>query len=37
LALRGQQHARRFDYPEVSRHILEDLTLLTGARAENRK
>jgi glycosyltransferase involved in cell wall biosynthesis len=31
LALRGQQHARRFDYPEVSRNILEDLALLSGA------
>src|ERR1019366_1793175 len=31
LALRGQQHARRFDYPEVSRKILDDLALLTGA------
>jgi glycosyltransferase involved in cell wall biosynthesis len=31
MALRGQQHARRFDYPEVSRNILEDLALLTGA------
>lgn len=30
LALRGQQRARRFDYPEVSRQILEDLSLLTG-------
>jgi glycosyltransferase involved in cell wall biosynthesis len=37
LALRGQQHARRFDYPEVSGRILEDLTLLTGAGAENRR
>ena len=31
LALRGQQHARRFDYPEVSGRILDDLALLTGA------
>ncbi len=37
LALRGQQHARQFDYQEVSKLILEDLTLLTGAPAENRK
>ena len=37
LALRGQQHARRFDYPEVSGRILADLTLLTGAQAENRR
>jgi glycosyltransferase involved in cell wall biosynthesis len=36
LALRGQSHARRFDYPEVSRTILEDLSLLAGAGAENR-
>jgi glycosyltransferase involved in cell wall biosynthesis len=36
LALRGQNHARLFDYPEVSRVILEDLSLLTGAGAENR-
>ena len=34
LALRGQQHARRFDYPEVSRKILDDLALLTGAAAK---
>jgi glycosyltransferase involved in cell wall biosynthesis len=31
LALAGQQHVRRFDYPEVSRAILDDLALLTGA------
>jgi glycosyltransferase involved in cell wall biosynthesis len=36
LALRGQERARRFDYPEVSRMILEDLSLLTGAGAKNR-
>jgi glycosyltransferase involved in cell wall biosynthesis len=36
VALRGQQRARRFDYPEVSRIILEDLSLLTGAGAQNR-
>jgi hypothetical protein len=35
LALRGQRHARRFDYPEVSRVILEDLSLLTGAGPKN--
>lgn len=35
LALRGQRHAKRFDFPEVSRNILEDLALLTGAPAEN--
>jgi glycosyltransferase involved in cell wall biosynthesis len=34
LALRGQQHARRFDYPEVARHILGDIALLTGAAAQ---
>jgi len=36
LALRGQARARRFDYPEVSRAILADLSLLTGAARENR-
>jgi glycosyltransferase involved in cell wall biosynthesis len=35
LALRGQRHARRFDYPGVSRVILEDLSLLTGAGPKN--
>jgi glycosyltransferase involved in cell wall biosynthesis len=35
LAQRGQQHARRFDYPEVSRIILDDLSLLTGAGEQN--
>jgi glycosyltransferase involved in cell wall biosynthesis len=34
LALSGQQHVRRFDYPEVSRSILSDLSLLTGAGGE---
>lgn len=34
LAMNGQQHARRFDYPEVSRHILDDLAVLTGAAPE---
>lgn len=34
LADRGQRHARRFDYPEVSRQILADLTLLSGAGTE---
>lgn len=34
LALRGQQHARRFDFSEVSRLILQDLALLAGAGAE---
>jgi glycosyltransferase involved in cell wall biosynthesis len=37
LALRGQQHVRRFDYAEVSRQILGDLALLTGTGAEKRK
>jgi glycosyltransferase involved in cell wall biosynthesis len=36
LAERGQQHARRFDYAEVSRRVLGDLALLTGAGAQNR-
>jgi glycosyltransferase involved in cell wall biosynthesis len=31
IAARGQQHARRFAYPEVARNILEDLAFLTGA------
>jgi len=35
LALRGQSHARLFDYREVSRIILADLSLLTGAGTEN--
>ena len=30
LALRGQQHSKKYDYPEVSKFILEDLALLTG-------
>ncbi len=37
LAQSGQQHARRFDFGEVSRHILGDLALLTGAEAQNRR
>jgi glycosyltransferase involved in cell wall biosynthesis len=37
LALRGQRHAKRFDYPEVSAHILSDLALLTGAGQQNRQ
>lgn len=36
LAARGQQHVRRFDYAEVSRRILDDLALLSGAPAEKR-
>ncbi len=35
VALRGQRHALRFDYPEVSRIILDDLSLLTGAGTES--
>jgi glycosyltransferase involved in cell wall biosynthesis len=35
IALRGQQRARRFDFPEVSRQILGDLALLTGAQDKN--
>jgi glycosyltransferase involved in cell wall biosynthesis len=35
IALRGQQHARRFDFPEVSRQILGDLALLTRAEEKN--
>jgi hypothetical protein len=37
LARAGQAHARLFDYPEVSRNILQDLTFLTGATAEKRQ
>jgi glycosyltransferase involved in cell wall biosynthesis len=37
LATRGQEHVRRFDYPEVSRQILEDLAFLTGAGTEKRR
>jgi glycosyltransferase involved in cell wall biosynthesis len=36
LALRGQARARKFDFAEVSRVVLEDLSLLTGAGEENR-
>jgi len=35
VARRAQAHAKRFDYPEVSRIILEDLSLVTGAREQN--
>jgi glycosyltransferase involved in cell wall biosynthesis len=35
LARRGQEHARRFDYAEVSRTILADLAVLTGTAAGN--
>ena len=31
IAQRGQQHARRYDFPEVSQTILKDLALLSGA------
>jgi glycosyltransferase involved in cell wall biosynthesis len=34
LAARGQQHVRRFDYSEVSRKILDDLSLLARAGTE---
>jgi glycosyltransferase involved in cell wall biosynthesis len=34
LALLGQQHARQYSYPEVSRNILGDLALLTGTGAQ---
>jgi glycosyltransferase involved in cell wall biosynthesis len=37
LAARGQQHVRRFDTEEVSRAILGDLAVLTGAEAEKRE
>jgi glycosyltransferase involved in cell wall biosynthesis len=37
LARAGQSHARLFDYPEVSRNILGDLTFLTGETAEKRQ
>ncbi len=33
LAMRGQQHVKRYDYREVSQKILEDLALLTGTGA----
>lgn len=36
LALNGQEHARRFDYPQVSRHIMDDLAFLTGTVPEKR-
>ncbi len=35
LAQRGQEHARRFDYPEVAGLVLKDLALLTGAAPQN--
>jgi glycosyltransferase involved in cell wall biosynthesis len=34
VAARGQERAKLFDYPEVSRHILDDLAFLTGAGGE---
>ncbi len=35
LAKQGQEHVRRFDYPEVSAKILADLALLTGSKAKS--
>ena len=35
MAARGQAHARRFDYAEISQNILTDLALLTGTGAKN--
>lgn len=32
LAAKGQQRVRRYDYPEVSRTVLDDLSDLTGAK-----
>jgi glycosyltransferase involved in cell wall biosynthesis len=37
LALKGQRHAKRFDFPEVSANILSDLSLLTGSGQEIRR
>jgi glycosyltransferase involved in cell wall biosynthesis len=37
LGERGQKRAQQFDYPAVSRHILEDLALLTGAATQDRR
>jgi glycosyltransferase involved in cell wall biosynthesis len=34
LAERGQAHVRRFDYPQVARALLDDLSVLTGAGPE---
>ncbi len=34
IAVRGQQYAKRFDYPEVSRNILGDLAFLTRTGGE---
>lgn len=34
IALRGQESAKRFDYPDVSRQILTDLVFLTGTGGE---
>jgi glycosyltransferase involved in cell wall biosynthesis len=34
IAGRGQERAKRFDYPEVSRQILADLAFLTGTGGE---
>lgn len=37
IAARGQEQVRRFDFGEVSRHILGDLALLTGAGGQNKR
>jgi glycosyltransferase involved in cell wall biosynthesis len=34
VAARGQERAKHFDYPEVSRDILDDLAFLTGTEGE---
>jgi glycosyltransferase involved in cell wall biosynthesis len=34
MAVRGQDHSRRFDYPAVSEKIVEDLALLTGTKSQ---
>jgi glycosyltransferase involved in cell wall biosynthesis len=34
MAIRGQNHSRRFDYPEVSEKIVGDLALLTGTKSQ---
>lgn len=35
VASRGQERAKHFDYPEVSRQILDDLAFLTGSGGKN--
>jgi glycosyltransferase involved in cell wall biosynthesis len=37
LAARGQRHAARFDFPEVSESLLNDFMVLTGAAAQGRQ